>query len=497
MLHSPPLSKVYGHAHIKKFWLMQNQMETENRALLTSSSPSRSTSSSSGLGHDSKQSSQVSVACANTINLSSPSGLLTRPLGSNPACFSMAMTKQSSLVTCAESFNRSMYTYQSHGAVRASTSVLSDNRKLKDFYAVVSGAPAKSNPTEHARLFSSCREDDRSRNPPEWYSSRTSCEVLGDVHSPHVSDSDIDTGHGNSVTVEDSWRGAMFGEEGQQYDNTFKEFDCEKQSSRPSKCNQIFFSDLELPDSFSVPFQLPTNFFSDSEAKPCHRELNVSGSLYSVNTKAASIVNDRARKEDSEAFTKTEDGVSSSLRTCSICGTSKTPLWRSGPEGPKSLCNACGIRFKKARRVSVEDVDSLSPLSRPSRKPSNKMFKRKQEDMLRTDVKDLPQAKLDTAFCKFNASSTGCATQLLKRKRCSQPMNGQFAVRKYETTGSSTESSFSGNLHSPSVISSSSVSYFESSSKNDTLPLNVMDVGEDEQAAAMLLVYLSRGPVLT
>ncbi|KAF9615109.1 hypothetical protein IFM89_021680 [Coptis chinensis] len=39
------------------------------------------------------------------------------------------------------------------------------------------------------------------------------------------------------------------------------------------------------------------------------------------------------------------------IRTCSDCNTTKTPLWRSGPRGPKSLCNACGIRQRKARRA--------------------------------------------------------------------------------------------------------------------------------------------------
>ncbi|XP_022135613.1 GATA transcription factor 17-like isoform X2 [Momordica charantia] len=37
---------------------------------------------------------------------------------------------------------------------------------------------------------------------------------------------------------------------------------------------------------------------------------------------------------------------------CVDCKTTKTPLWRGGPAGPKSLCNACGIRFRK-RRVST------------------------------------------------------------------------------------------------------------------------------------------------
>ncbi|KAF5738748.1 GATA transcription factor 15-like [Tripterygium wilfordii] len=38
-------------------------------------------------------------------------------------------------------------------------------------------------------------------------------------------------------------------------------------------------------------------------------------------------------------------------KTCADCGTTKTPLWRGGPAGPKSLCNACGIRSRKKRRV--------------------------------------------------------------------------------------------------------------------------------------------------
>ncbi|CAL5199250.1 unnamed protein product [Lathyrus oleraceus] len=42
---------------------------------------------------------------------------------------------------------------------------------------------------------------------------------------------------------------------------------------------------------------------------------------------------------------------SPTIRVCSDCNTTKTPLWRSGPRGPKSLCNACGIRQRKARRA--------------------------------------------------------------------------------------------------------------------------------------------------
>ncbi|KAL5228637.1 hypothetical protein ABZP36_016902 [Zizania latifolia] len=40
----------------------------------------------------------------------------------------------------------------------------------------------------------------------------------------------------------------------------------------------------------------------------------------------------------------------SARRRCANCDTTSTPLWRNGPRGPKSLCNACGIRYKKEER---------------------------------------------------------------------------------------------------------------------------------------------------
>lgn len=33
--------------------------------------------------------------------------------------------------------------------------------------------------------------------------------------------------------------------------------------------------------------------------------------------------------------------------TCKECGTRSTPLWRAGPDGTKSLCNRCGIRWMR------------------------------------------------------------------------------------------------------------------------------------------------------
>ncbi|WOL10561.1 hypothetical protein Cni_G19319 [Canna indica] len=36
-------------------------------------------------------------------------------------------------------------------------------------------------------------------------------------------------------------------------------------------------------------------------------------------------------------------------RRCAHCGSQKTPQWRAGPLGAKTLCNACGVRYKSGR----------------------------------------------------------------------------------------------------------------------------------------------------
>ena len=36
-------------------------------------------------------------------------------------------------------------------------------------------------------------------------------------------------------------------------------------------------------------------------------------------------------------------------RACVECGATQTPQWREGPAGPKTLCNACGVRYNRLR----------------------------------------------------------------------------------------------------------------------------------------------------
>lgn len=50
-----------------------------------------------------------------------------------------------------------------------------------------------------------------------------------------------------------------------------------------------------------------------------------------------------------------------SARKCTHCDIQKTPQWRAGPMGPKTLCNACGVRYKSGR---------LFPEYRPAASPT-------------------------------------------------------------------------------------------------------------------------------
>jgi len=34
-------------------------------------------------------------------------------------------------------------------------------------------------------------------------------------------------------------------------------------------------------------------------------------------------------------------------KTCVNCAEAKTPQWRQGPDGPLTLCNACGVAYAK------------------------------------------------------------------------------------------------------------------------------------------------------
>ncbi|CAI8592447.1 unnamed protein product [Vicia faba] len=69
------------------------------------------------------------------------------------------------------------------------------------------------------------------------------------------------------------------------------------------------------------------------------------------------------KKDDCVLSGDAESGSQESVifRKCTHCEITKTPQWREGPNGPKTLCNACGVRYRSGR---------LYPEYRPANSPT-------------------------------------------------------------------------------------------------------------------------------
>ena len=63
-------------------------------------------------------------------------------------------------------------------------------------------------------------------------------------------------------------------------------------------------------------------------------------------------------------------------KRCAHCNTHTTPLWRNGPDGPKTLCNACGVRDNrrqnKTRNVQQKPRVKKAPRQEKAEKESKK-----------------------------------------------------------------------------------------------------------------------------
>ncbi|KAL2537598.1 GATA transcription factor 5 [Forsythia ovata] len=74
----------------------------------------------------------------------------------------------------------------------------------------------------------------------------------------------------------------------------------------------------------------------------------------------SSVENQLTKKQKRKPAAET-GSFSQTVRRCTHCHVQKTPQWRAGPFGPKTLCNACGVRYKSGR---------LLPEYRPACSPS-------------------------------------------------------------------------------------------------------------------------------
>ncbi|XP_027352729.1 GATA transcription factor 5-like [Abrus precatorius] len=82
-----------------------------------------------------------------------------------------------------------------------------------------------------------------------------------------------------------------------------------------------------------------------------------------VTTKEDEVVEKGTRSKESfdDSEFEISNGQNPMPRRCTHCLAQRTPQWRAGPLGPKTLCNACGVRYKSGR---------LLPEYRPAKSPT-------------------------------------------------------------------------------------------------------------------------------
>ncbi|KAI9253344.1 PAS domain-containing protein [Helicostylum pulchrum] len=144
------------------------------------------------------------------------------------------------------------------------------------------------------------------------------------------------------------------------------ENECPQTSSRrPSSCSSTMFqTNNPIPiadDSINNHCNTETKYspsigsveFSEmlirynQEEDPTSGGMATTCSYLSSNNSATTTVTDILRK-DKWKRRKKHRGMDDYV--CADCGTTASPEWRKGPHGPKTLCNACGLRWAKKNK---------------------------------------------------------------------------------------------------------------------------------------------------
>lgn len=113
----------------------------------------------------------------------------------------------------------------------------------------------------------------------------------------------------------------------------------------PNKDSAIFRPEMPVPGKARS---------KRSRAAPCNwtsRLLVLSPTTSSSESDVASSFAKKTAKGLKKRDAAEHGSGSGEGRKCLHCATDKTPQWRTGPMGPKTLCNACGVRYKSGRLV--------------------------------------------------------------------------------------------------------------------------------------------------
>ena len=108
-----------------------------------------------------------------------------------------------------------------------------------------------------------------------------------------------------------------------------------------------------MEDSFTdfpSTINIPTD--TSSRIKSCSKRSRTTTTATSSSADIETAVTGESRlKKENNGAPHSSVEMEGGARRCTHCASEKTPQWRTGPLGPKTLCNACGVRYKSGRLV--------------------------------------------------------------------------------------------------------------------------------------------------
>ncbi|KAI9265250.1 hypothetical protein BDA99DRAFT_559311 [Phascolomyces articulosus] len=231
----------------------------------------------------------------------------------------------------------------------------------------------------------------------------------------------------------------------------------------------------------------------------------------------------------------TNSNSSSSLKKCLYCGSKSTPMWRRGPQGAGTLCNACGVKWKHGKILCGNDTGPAPTSTTTSttstsrrRSSSNKSNSSNNERKRKTTTKKRSKAKerskrpppptsqpqpppisslsedddLMTGVVHHNyttvtpstSSSSSIPRNISNSGGPFHHHNTSGTASSWETQHASSLSSYSHSLDDTtfSPLESFSSSPNSSTSMHDSMMLDKFSAGVDAVEAATVLTLLKR-----
>ncbi|KAG2236791.1 hypothetical protein INT48_006975 [Thamnidium elegans] len=180
------------------------------------------------------------------------------------------------------------------------------------------------------------------------------------------------------------------------------------------------------------------------------------------------------------------NNASNQIKKCLYCGSKSTPMWRRGPQGAGTLCNACGVKWKHGKILNGNDApDTIVPV--PNRRGSKAEKKRKRSNA--SHVKRINKKRATEQQQEYYDTFAVPAP-----REPIHPINNWESASSSTSDRSPLESFSSSPNHSPSITN-----LMEQDIKRDISSLMTYDtetlsvyVGEDAVEAAAVLTLLKR-----